>query len=148
MADYSPSVLQVIDENGNQLFSQSVPYAWEIDVKQIMERAFILSQSDTNPDPLIYTLQYYGYSLAAQLPGYLGYEVESIGTSAGAKANNSQFYWQLLIDGVPSQEGADSEQPRPGSTVMWQYTPVPQNADALSQRSRLLRERRAARRHS
>jgi hypothetical protein len=145
MTGYAPITLRVLDENGSEMFSQIVPYDWEIDVKELMERAFILSQSSTTPDPLVYTLQYYGYSERAQFPGYLGYEVESIGTGVEMKPNNSQFYWQLLIDGLPSQEGADSEQPRPGSTITWQYTPIPPNSDDFSSRTRLIHSRRAKR---
>ena len=144
MSSYAPITLRVVDENGKELFRQSIPFEWEIDVKQVMERAFILSQSAATPDPLVYTLQYYGYSEAAQFPGYLGYEIESIFT----KPNNQQFYWELLIDGVASQEGADSEQPGPGATVLWQYTPLPANQQGTSRRSRLVQSRRAAGRTS
>lgn len=146
MSDFAPITLRVIDENGNELFSQSVPYEWEIDVKQVMERAFVLSQTPRMPDPIVYTLQYYGYSEQDQYPGYLGYELESIDTSSGTKPSNQQYYWQLLINGVSSQGGADSEQPRPGSTVTWKYTPIAQSRDALGQRSKIILSRRLARR--
>ena len=116
MSSYAPIILRIVDENGKELFSQSVPFEWEIDVKQLMERAFILAQSAATPDPFLYTLEYYGYSEVAKFPGYLGYEIESI----CGKSNTQKFYWELLIDGVPSQEGADSMQPQPGSTVVWQ----------------------------
>lgn len=140
MTGFSPINLQIIDENGNQTFSQSVPYEWEMDVKQVMERAFVLSQSPATPDPLVYTLQYYGYSETPQFPGYMGYELESIGT----KGNNQEFFWQLLINGNPSQLGADLEQPAPGSTVVWQYTPIPSNPQQMVPRSSVLHARRVA----
>lgn len=60
-------------------------------------------------------------------------------------ANNSQFFWELLIDDVPSNEGADSMQPAPGSTVLWQYNPVPQDPTKLAARTRLVHERRVKR---
>jgi len=63
MTDYAPIMLRVQDENGSEIFSQIVPYEWEIDVKELMERAFILSQSPTIPDPFVYTLQYLAASI-------------------------------------------------------------------------------------
>jgi hypothetical protein len=57
MANYAPIALQVPDENGQELFSQSVPFELELDVREIMERAFVLSQTTTQPDPLIVTAQ-------------------------------------------------------------------------------------------
>lgn len=144
MASYAPITLQIVDENGNQLFSDTVPYEWEMDVRQVMERAFILSQSAATPDPFIYTLQYFGYSEAPQFPGYLGYEIESI----ASKANTPQFFWQLFINGAPSQQGADTEQPGPGSTVLWQYTQISKDARELSARSRVVRDRRFTRQPS
>jgi uncharacterized protein DUF4430 len=141
MSNYAPITLQVLDEAGQELFSQSVPFELELDVRGVMERAFVLSQTPTHPDPLIYDLQYYGYSEMAQYPGYLGYEVESI----FGKPNNLQFYWALSINGVLSPEGADSIQPGPGSTVVWQYTPVPIDPHKLTARTRIIHSRRAER---
>ncbi len=78
MPSYAPFTLQIVDETGKELFNQAVPFEWELDVKQIMERAFVLAQTTAAPDPFVYTVEYYGYSEAAQFPGYLGYEIESI----------------------------------------------------------------------
>jgi hypothetical protein len=142
MSSYAPVTLRVIDDKGQELFSQSVPFEWELDVKQIMERAFVLAQTTVMPDPFLYSVEYYGYSEAAQYPGYLGYEIESI----CGKYNNQQFYWALLINGVLSPEGADSMQPGPGSSVVWQYTPIPTNPRQLAARTRVVHSRRAARR--
>lgn len=141
MPSYAPFTLRIVDETGKELFNQTVPFEWELDVKQIMERAFVLAQTTTTPDPFLYTVEYYGYSEAAQFPGYLGYEIESI----CGKSNNRQFYWALLINGVPSSEGADSMQPGPGSTVLWQFSPIPANQQELAPRTRAVHLRRAAR---
>jgi len=141
MSSYAPIILQVVDDKGQELFNQSVPFEMEIDVEQVMERAFVLAQTSAAPDPLQYTEQYYGYSKAAQFPGYLGYEVESI----GKYPNNQQFYWALSINGVLSSEGADSIQPGPGSAVLWRYTPIPANPQELPARTRVIHSRRAAR---
>jgi hypothetical protein len=141
MADYKPFTLRIVDDKGQELFSQAVPFEAELDVRGIMERAFVLSQTAALPDPFLYDLQYYGYSEAAQFPGYLGYEVESI----CGKPNNQQFYWALSINAVLSPEGADSMQPGPGSTVLWAYTPVPANPQQLLARTREIHARRATR---
>lgn len=141
MGSYAPITLQVLDENVQELFTQSVPFELELDVRGVMERAFVLSQTGAQPDPLIFDLQYYGYSEVAQYPGYLGYEVENI----CGKPNNQQFYWALTINGVLSPEGADSMQPGPGAMVVWQYTPIPADAQKLPARTRLIHSRRAAR---
>ena len=141
MANYAPITLRVLDETGQELFAQSVPFELELDVRGVMERAFVLSQTTPQPDPLIFELQYYGYSEVAQYPGYLGYEVEDI----CGKPNNQQFYWALTIDGVLSSEGADSMQPGPGSMVVWQYTPLPTDPQKLAARTRIIHSRRAER---
>jgi len=141
MADYAPFTLQIVDEQGKQLFCQSVPFEAELDVRGIMERAFVLSQTAAAPDPFFYDLQYFGYSESAQFPGYLGYEVESI----CGKVNNQQFFWALSINGTLAQEGADSMQPGPGSTVLWTYAPIPASPQQLPARTREVHARRARR---
>ena len=141
MSSYAPITLRVVDDKGQVLFAQLVPFEWELDVKQIMERAFVLAQTTATPDPFLFTVGYFGYSEAARFPGYLGYEIESI----CGKSTNQQFYWALLINGVLSSEGADSMQPGPGSTVVWQYTPVPAGSQGLAERTMAIHSRRAAR---
>ena len=51
MADYAPFTLRIVDDQGKELFSQSVPFEAELDVRGVMERAFILSQTAAAPDP-------------------------------------------------------------------------------------------------
>ena len=141
MADYAPFTLRIVDEQGNELFSQSVPFEAELDVRAIMERAFVLTQTAGAPDPFFYDVQYFGYSESAQFPGYLGYEVESI----SGKANSQQYFWALSINGTLSPEGADSMQPGPGATVLWTYTPIPASPQQLPARTREIHVRRARR---
>ena len=45
MSGYAPFTLCVLDEDGQELFTQTVPFEAELDVKGIMERAFILAQT-------------------------------------------------------------------------------------------------------
>ena len=139
MPDYAPIALQIVDENAAKLIDLSVPFRLEIDVKEVMEAAFVLNQTAAAPDPFLYVVEYYGYSENPQFPGYLGYEIESI----CGKANNSQFYWSLSTNGVVSLTGADTAYPGPGSTVLWEYTPV--KPEALTPRGKVIQSRRASR---
>jgi hypothetical protein len=141
MPDYAPFTLKIVDDQGQELFSLSVPFEAELDVRGVMERAFVLSQTTAAPDPFFYELQYFGYSESAQFPGYLGYEVESI----CGRPNNQEFFWALSINGTLSQEGADSMQPGSGATVLWTYTPIPANQQQLPARTREVHARRATR---
>jgi hypothetical protein len=137
MPDFAPVSLRVVDNNGKVLIDTSVPFSPNITARKVFENAFILAQTAQNPDPVVFTLQYYGYSEAPQFPGYLGYEIESI----DALANTAQFYWDLIVDGVTSQNGADTSYPNPGGSVLWQYTPIPV-APAVSNRRATLIQRR------
>lgn len=141
MPHYAPILLRIVDEQGQELVHQTVPFEFELDVKEVMERAFVLAQTSANPDPFVYEVQFYGYSESAQFPGYLGYEIESI----QGKANNQQFYWELKINGVASLEGADSMQPGPGSEVLWEYTPMTGSEQTLAPRARVVHARRRER---
>ena len=140
MATYAPITLRIVDELGTELFAQTVPFESELDVRAVMEKAFVLSQTSANPDPYLYELQYYGYSEIAQFPGYMGYEVESI----CGKSNNQEYFWSLEINKVLSTEGADSMQPGPGATVLWTYAPVPK-MQQLPARAQAMHERRMRR---
>jgi Domain of unknown function (DUF4430) len=140
MAEYAPITRRIVDDQGKELFTQLVPFEPELDVRGVMERAFVLSQTIARPDPFVYDLQYYGYSEVAQFPGHMEYEIESI----CGKPNNQQYFWALKINDVLSSEGADSMQPGPGSTVLWTYTPIAQ-MQQLPPRAQVIHERRARR---
>jgi hypothetical protein len=147
MANYAPITLQIVDENGRKLIPDlSLPFSIGINVKQTMECAFVLSQTAAAPDPFLYTVEYYGYSEIALFPGYLGYEIESIGTkSIGLKPTNNQFYWKLAVNGMASLTGADTTFPGPGSTVLWTYTRIPADSADLPPRTNVVQSRRASR---
>lgn len=70
----STITIAAYDDSNNQLFSYQVGFAFEINVQQLLQLAFVNAQSASQPDPFSYTLEYYGYSQSAQYPGYLGYE--------------------------------------------------------------------------
>lgn len=143
MPEFNPVSLRIVDNHGTELVNSAVPFEPNMSARQVLERAFILAQTPANPDPFVFTLQYYGYSEAAPFPGYLGYEIESFGTKqTGNLPNNAQFYWDLIVDGVSSSSGADTSYPNPGGTVLWQYTPVPAAPAAPSKRLTLVQRRR------
>jgi hypothetical protein len=139
MADFSPVQLRVLDSDGSVMLDQSVPFTVGMTAREVLERAFLMAQDSDTPDPFVFTLRYYGYSQSPQFPGYLGYEIESI----GQHGNSPQFFWDLLVDGVPSSTGADTTRPRPGATVAWQYTPVPATPAAVGTRAAHIQGRRA-----
>ena len=154
MASYSPITLKIVDNSGTVKFHHDVPFEFELDVEEVMERAFVLAQTLPPPpppapplpiekrDPLPYTLKYYGYSESPQFPGYLGYEVESIFDLV----TDTQNYWELKLDGILSPTGADSTHPGPGSTVLWTYVKVPVNPTSLPGRTQVIQQRRSSRR--
>lgn len=139
--------IQAIDNNGNTIFSYSVPFVLGASVRQVMENAFVLNQMPPpDTDPFLYTLEYYGYSEDPQLPGYLGYEIEGIGnTTTGILPNNDQYYWELLINNQSSNTGADTTYPGPGSAVLWRYVAMPSNPQGLNARTMVIHARRAGR---
>jgi hypothetical protein len=141
MSDFSPITVNAVDNQNNTLFTYTVPFRFEMTAREVLESAFMLEQNSTQPDPFVFTLEYFGYSQSQQFPGYLGYEIESIGQFA----NSASFYWDLLIDGQPSSHGADTTFPGPGSTVTWQYTAVAPPSSAVSPRAAAIQSRRAQR---
>ncbi|MGB8354293.1 MAG: DUF4430 domain-containing protein [Chthoniobacteraceae bacterium] len=143
MADFAPISIKAVDQTGREIFNVSVPFTFEIDVKRLIESAFVLAQQPppANPDPFHYTVGYYGFSEDPRFPGYLGYEIETI----NGLPTNGQFYWQLSVNGVVSTTGADTTLPNPGATVAWNYTPIPQNPADLTSRTQVVHARRSSR---
>ena len=139
MPSYADITIQAIDNDSNQLFSYSVPFEFEINVQQLLERAFVLEQTTSNPDPFVYTVEYFGYSEFEGFPGYLGYEIERIQDLS----SNDDFFWQLQVNGAVSSTGADTTFPNPGATVTWQYTST--SAPGLHARTKAIHARRARR---
>ncbi|MDC6180107.1 DUF4430 domain-containing protein [Ralstonia solanacearum] len=133
--------IEAYDDNGNQLFSYQVGFAFEIDVQQLLQLAFVQGQSASQPDPFSYTLDYYGYSQSAQYPGYLGYELESI----NAFDSDANHYWELAVNGQPSSSGIDTTFPNPGATVTFTYQTINTRHLAANSRQKAIQERRAAR---
>jgi len=104
------------------LYEYEVPFEWEMDALDLLERAFAFNQTAQSADPFIFTLRYYGYSRNAQFPGYLGYEIENFSDPrTGKPFPTDKHFWELLVDGQIATVGADTMRPEPGSTVTWSY---------------------------
>ncbi len=138
----SPVTIEAFDDNNNQLFSYQVPFTWQVTVQELLEQAYILNQTAAQPDPFLYTLEYFGYSQSAQFPGFLGYELESInGLQTGGN-----FYWSLSVNGNLSPSGIDTTYPNPGATVTLQFTNFSTApAHAATQRARTIQDLRLQR---
>lgn len=132
--------LNIIDQNGNSLFSATVPYIG-VNVQSIMENAYKQAQSPATPDPFEFTVTYFGNSQNPQFPAYLGYEIESL----CHLPSNAQFYWSLLINSTPSASGADTTYPNPGDIVAWQYTAIPAQGLSAHTRAHEIHKQRVAR---
>jgi hypothetical protein len=144
MPDFDPITVCAFDNQNNKLFEYDAPFRFEITARKALEYAFAVAQqtaSESDPDPFVFTLEYYGYSKSRKFPGYLGYEVESIGNFA----NGGGSYWDLLLDDVPSSHGADTTFPGPGSTVKWVYTSAAAPSAATSRRANIIQSHRAQR---
>jgi hypothetical protein len=142
MADFDPIKLEIIDENAKHLLDSAVPFRFGITARKVLESAFLLAQTPTLPDPIVFTLGFFGYSEAAACPGYLGYEIETLCN----RPSNAQFYWELSLNGVASMVGSDSACPSPGGTVTWRYKAVPVAPKAAKTQAAVMHSRRAGRR--
>ena len=64
--------------------------------RESLEAAFVVSLN-SEADPIIYTLEFFGFSQSEQFPGYLGYEIESFLAPPRRVLANEKFYWELFI---------------------------------------------------
>lgn len=117
MPNPTEMLLIIVSSGGTPLVEQSVAYTSSMTARGVLEGGFLAMQSPANPDPFEITIKYYGESESTSFPGFLGYEIESLCNLPAT----AQQYWELLINGTPSQTGADTTIPPPGSTVAWRY---------------------------
>jgi len=120
-----PISLKMLDADGASIFQGKVDFTPGMTARDALEQAFIENQSSESADPFAVSFAFFGYSYAAQYPGYLGYEVEGFGVDMKhLLVNNDGFYWELYIDDQVAQVGADLTLPQPGGSLTWRYTPV------------------------
>ncbi|SRR5258708_31531560 len=88
----------------NILTPQTLSLQAEVTARELVEATFIQLQTDKNPDPFKFTIDYFGYDHYQGVTSYLGYFNVSVNQFV-TDANN---YWDLYVDGKPSQVGTDS----------------------------------------
>jgi hypothetical protein len=57
MPAFDPVTLNIIDEAGTVLFSQSVPFTVGMTARQVLEQAFMITQTSAKPDPFIFSVR-------------------------------------------------------------------------------------------
>src|SRR5258708_36993377 len=85
----------------NILTPQTLSLQAEVTARELVEATFIQLQTDKNPDPFKFTIDYFGYDHYQGVTSYLGYFNVSVNQFV-TDANN---YWDLYVDGKPSQVG-------------------------------------------
>lgn len=136
--------VEALDLNGASIFKYDAPPGSGVTARELLEASFVGLQRTDLRDPFVFTLEFFGYSTDPQFPGYLGYEVESIGRPGGTPLSNStENYWELLMNGQQATEGADALRPLPGSRVTWQFTSMQSQLAGSSVRAKLVKARRS-----
>jgi|GEM_PF-3349457 len=125
------------------LFTYEVPFESKINVQTLLETAFDSNQTQANPDPFSYDLEYFGYSQINNYPGFLGYSIESINGLNAKQSGNVTYYWELLVNDIVSTTGIDTTFPNPNATVTLSY--VEYSLDTASSHQKTIHERRIAR---
>jgi hypothetical protein len=123
------------------LGATAVPLATEMSVRALIEAAFVQLQTDSQPDPFYFNIEYYGYDHFQGVTTYLGYFIVSIGNSKTTYANGSDNYWELLINGKPADVGMDSLLVKPNDQIVlkWMAATGSSSAAARFHRARARR---------
>lgn len=130
----------------NILPATTVSLQAELTVRELIEAAFIQLQTANQPDPFVFTIDYYGYDYFQGDTSYLGYFIVSIGTKGGQTyASSPNSYWELLVNGTPSDVGMDSRLVKPNDQVRLEWYTPPQGSAAkgIGGRVQSVRTRRA-----
>jgi hypothetical protein len=123
----------------NILNQTAVNLQTEMTAREFFEAAFVQLQTDQNPDPFKFTIDYFGYDHYQGVTSYLGYFIVSIDQYV-TSANN---YWDLYVNGNPSQVGMDSYLVRPNDQVELKWITVgPEAQGVAAQRVHTRRQNR------
>jgi len=114
----------------NVLPAATVNLQAELTVRELIEAAFVQLQTAAQPDPFVFTIDYYGFDYFQGDTSYLGYFIVSIGIKGGQTyASNANSYWELLVNNTPSDVGMDSRLVKANDQVRLEwYTPPPTTA--------------------
>ena len=110
------ATLTILDQNGNEIFSEVTALNEGQNVQQFMESAVNLVAND---QLLTFGAQYYG-TFQPTPPGPLGYLINMI--NGFYDAPDSGTYWEFIYDGEACMTGIDFVFPADGSTVVFQQT--------------------------
>jgi len=126
------------------LHATAVNLPSELNARQLLEVAFVQLQSDSELDPFLYEIEYYGYSQPVTgFTSYLGYEIESIGGYVNGDSDN---YWMLYVNGAAATVGIDSYLVQPNDEIALQYINFGAVTDkAAASRLQQINARRASR---
>ncbi len=126
----------------NILTPQTISLQAEVTARELVEAAFIQLQTDQNPDPFKFTIDYFGYDHYQGVTSYLGYFIVSINQFV-IDTNN---YWDLYVNGKPSQVGMDSYLVQPNDQIELKWITVSRNMVGVATRVQRVHARRAAKR--
>jgi hypothetical protein len=126
-------------EIDNILPAQTVNLTAELTARELIEATFVQLQTDQNPDPFKFTIDYFGYDHYQGVTSYLGYFIVSINQYVTG-ANN---YWDLYVNGNPSQVGMDSYLVQPNDQIELKWIPVAAGAQGAAAHVQRVHARRA-----
>jgi hypothetical protein len=108
----------------------TIALASEVNVRQLIEMAFVQLQSGNLLDPFRFTIDYFGYDYFEGNTSYLGYGIVGINDYV----SNDQNYWELCIGGRPSKKGMDSYFVRANDDVELKWLPVSAGTESAAAR--------------
>lgn len=125
----------------NVLSAQTISLQAELNVRELIEAAFVQLQSPQTPDPFNFTIEYYGYDYYQGNTSYLGYFIESI----NQYVTNPNNFWDLYVNGSTSSVGMDSYlvQANDQIELKWVTSGAPEGIGARIQRVKARRRRKA-----
>jgi hypothetical protein len=125
--------------DNNILNPQTVNLSTEMSVRELIEATFVQLQTAQNPDPFKFTIDYFGYDYYQGVTSYLGYFIVSIGNYI----SSANTYWDLYVNGQPSQIGMDSRLVQPGDQVLLKWITTPPPPASMAARIQRVKARRA-----
>jgi hypothetical protein len=131
------SVTLAID---NVLTPQTISLQAELTARELVEAAFVQLQTDKNPDPFKFTIDYFGYDHFQGVTSYLGYFIVSI-DSYVTNANN---YWDLYVNGTASLVGMDSYLVQPNDKIELKWITIAANAPSVAHQVQRVQARRSS----
>ncbi len=122
----------------NILTPQTMPLQSELSARELVEGTFVQLQTDQTPDPFKFTIDYFGYDHYQGVTSYLGYFVVSINNFV----SGPDAYWDLYVNGKPSQVGMDSYLVQPNDKIELKWISIPTGPQGVGARVQRVQARR------